>query len=467
MGAGEFVERHISAVIVTSKSVRGTDWSSVVSAIQTRLDAGAGASADEMRPLLKGLWVLRNLGDRKAEKSLKTLVSAGHIAHHLHQSAKHKEGAALCQFTMLVEDPSVMTPPAVGNSASGHQQLVNLLASSDKAVAKALCDTAQNFGKISQLFEIIDARGTCDPLLAECLRHIAEDDAPQALFTSEVVLKRWSQIQQSLSSDQGDRLFDQLIGRLADENDLCEALQGSEKGFATGDATLYWTIVRASSKNNAAFFSWCKAGLEGLGKDAWLADLKDTNECVWLACLLSDKGVRVKLTTHFGDALEDHAAEVLKGDRVPEDAVLKRWQDVLSFLDDSTRRALRARLLNVAINADGHLSEQFFEMYGGEIGSPEVLALNSRSVVGLFSPTVRERSLPGLKWLVEFFKNHIDFLSQASTDDNVGEFRTRLQDCVNAPTEDDARPLVDELASALGISAAVIESQLEASEGSN
>lgn len=464
VGAGEFAERHIAALIVTTKSLPKTDWSSVVSAIQTRLDAGTGTGADEMRPLLRGLWVLRNLGDGKATKSLKTLVNEGHIAHHLHQSAKHKEGAALCQFTMLVEDPSAATPPAIGNSASGHQHLINAIGSSDKAAAKMLCETIRKYGDISQVFQIIDARGSCEPLLASCMQSIAEGDAPQELFTNGIVLTRWSQIQQALASENDDRPFDQLIARLADEHGLCEDIQATEKGFATDDAILYWTIVRAASKDNVAFFNWCKAGLEGLSKDAWLSDLNDTNECVWLACMLSDKGVRVKLTTHFSDALEDHAEQVIKGNGVPEDAVLKRWPDVLSLLDDSTRRALQARLLNVAVSADGQLQGPFLGMYGGEFSSPSVLASNGRSVVGLFSPIVRERSLAGLKWLVEFFKNHEDFLSKVSANDNVGEFRTRLQDCVNNPTDDDAQPIIAELAGALGITAAVVESELGEAE---
>jgi hypothetical protein len=205
VGAGEFGERHIAALHVTTKSVAKADWSSIVSALQSRLDAGTGASADEMRPLLRGLWTLRNLGDGKATKALKTLVSSGHIAHHLHQSAKHKEGAALCQFTMLHEDSSAATPPAVGNSASGHQHLINALESSDKEAARVLCDTIQKYGSISKLFEIIDARGSCDPLLAICLQCIAEGDCPDELFTGEVISKRWGQIQDALTAERYNR----------------------------------------------------------------------------------------------------------------------------------------------------------------------------------------------------------------------------------------------------------------------
>ncbi len=466
VGKGEFSERHIATVIVTTKAAAKTDWSSVVTAIQNRLDANAGASADEMRPLLRGLWELRNLGDGKAAKSLKTLVNDGHIAHHLHQSAKHKEGAALCQFTMLHADPTVATPPAVANSASGHQLLTNALASSDKQTARMLCDTIQKYGSISELFEFIDARASCDPLLATCLLCIAEGEQPQELFTGEVILNRWEQIQDALPGGDDDRPFDNLIGTLADHNNLCDVVLANKKSFAAADAVLYWTIVLAGMVKRPEFYNWCKEGLERLDKDAWLSDLNRSDECVWLACLLSDKGVRATLTTHLADALAEHAAEVIKGENVLDEVVIERWHDVLSLLEENTRKALRARLLSVAIKANGHISDQFLAMYGDELARSDILASNSRTVSGLFSPIVRERTVLGLQWLVEFFKDNGDFLSMASSDDNVGEFQTRLQDCVNSPGNDEAQAIVEGLAKILGIAAVAVDDELDESDES-
>lgn len=464
VGEGEFSERQIATVIVTTQSVAGTNWSSVVSAIQTRLNANTGASADEMRTLLRGLWVLHKLGDGKAAESLKTLVTGGHIAHHLHQSAKHKEGAALCQFTMLHENPTAAAPPAIGNSASGHRQLTNALASSDKETGRMLCDTIQKYGSISKLFEVIDARGSYDPLLVTCLLCIAEGESPQEIFTGEVILDRWKHLQEALPDSGDNRPFDKLICRLVDENDLCDTVQTSEKGFATDDALLYWTIVQSAKVQKPEFYAWCKEGLESLDKDAWLADLNGTDECVWLACLLSDKGVRAALTTHFTDALAEHANEVIKGNNAPEKAVIERWQDVLSFVEEHTRKALRTRLLSVAIEADGQIAEQFLTMYGNEISSPDILASNSHTVSGLFSPIVRKRTAAGLKWLVEFFKNNGDFLSSAASDDNVGEFQTRLKDCANKPADDAAQPIVEELTEILGIEAVAVDNELDESD---
>lgn len=456
VGAGEFSERHIATLVVTTNSAAKTDWSSVVSAMQSRLDASTGAGVDEMRQLLRGLWILRKLSDGKAAKSITTLVTGGHIAHHLQQSAKHKEGAALCQFTILTEDPSVAVPPAVGNSTSGHTQLTNALALSDKEAARALCDTIREYGNVSQLFEIIDGRGSCDPLLAACLVRIADGERPQELFTGDVMLKRWAKISDAFTTDDDSGAFDKLVENLADKSGLCEVLERNEKGFTADDAELYWRVVRATTNENPTFYAWCKEGLEGLVKDEWLSDVNGTDECVWLACSLIDKGVRVNLTTHFADALEEHAADVIKGGNIPEDAVLGRWQDVLSLLEENTRKALGARLLSVAINSDGHLSEQFLAMYGTEIGRPDTLGANSRSVVGLFSPIVRERTLPSLQWLVNFFRNNQGFLGRASSSDNVGEFQTRLQDCVTTPVADDAQLIIGELAEILGIEAAAV-----------
>jgi hypothetical protein len=293
------------------------------------------------------------------------------------------------------------------------------------------------------------------------LRYVAGGETPQSLFTGEVILARWEQIQEALTIDDDNKLFDELITKLAQEHGLCDAIRNSEDGFNVADAELYWRIVRSASVDLPEFFNWCKDGLEHLDKDDWLSDLNDTDECVWLGCMLIDKGVKIALTTHFADALVDHAVSAIKGEKVSETAVIDRWQDVLSFLEQSTRMAIRPRLLSVALDADGIISKEFVTMYGVEIADREVLSTNNRSVEGLFSPIVRQRNIPGLTWLAASFNGTQEFLDALQSQSNTGEFRTRLQDCVNDPEEDEAQPLISQLANALGIEVAVPESDSE------
>lgn len=462
--AGEFSEEHIAIVEITSRSLEPAVWDTVANAIQSRLDANVGANSDESRRLIQCLWGLRRIESARSVKVSKALVSGGHVAHHMHQMAKHLDGKALCALTLLTEDASLPAPPGVGNSASGHQEFVNALGTRDSEFASHLCTAMRRYSRISQVLEIIDKRGSYDPLLAECLRYIAEGSNPEEVFTNDEFLNRWSEIQDALTVDDDDKGFDNLLVWLVEERNLCATIQADEDGFSVDDAVLYWNIVQAASELHQSFFIWCKEGVENLDQDQWINDLQGSHECIWLSCLLADKGVTIQLTTHFLDALVDNAKEVVKGNHVPEKAVLDKWQQVKSFLEQGTHRALRTRVLSIAIEADGNMPEQFVQMYGDEFSMIEVLEDNHHSVDGLFSPIVRHRNLPGLTWLKSVLTQTSGLLDTLASKQNIEEFKTRLQDCVNDPEDDEAQELIDEVAELVGV---LPEEQDEIDEGSS
>jgi len=458
VSSGEFSQLHVDAIRVTEACSLKAVWKELSEAIRQRLDASVAPSNAEITQLLRGANTLQNLGDSTAGSDLKELADGGHLMHHFYLASTEKEleCQSICMFSHLRKKPNASVPVAVGNSAAGHQQLLATLASNDESIASHLVSVLREYDGLNFLFDIADAREEYDPMIGCCLREIASGKIPQELFTPSIVLGRWQAIESTLDVDDNSSIFRPMIGLLARDTGLCEAIQSSDSGFDAADVRLYWTIVEEGKEDVQPFYEWCKTGLESLDRGAWLADLKDDCDCVWLACDLYEHGTRPELTTPFEDALVDHARLLVAGKHVPSDEVQNRWPNLLECLtDQSLRHALRKRLLDIVASCDGKVHECFFEMYGKEISEAQLLLTNDQTISGLFSPLLRTRPMAGLLWLKKVFEEQKDILNTASDEHAVQEFQTRLRDCLSDEDEDEARDLIGEIAEILGIEAAI------------
>ncbi len=457
---GEFSQLHIDAIRVTDVCPLKTTWKELALAIRQRLDASVSASSAEITQLLRGANTLQNLGSNEASSALKELGNGGHLMHHFHQASTQKdfECQSMCMFSYLKTKPDASVPAVAGNSAAGHQQLTVALSSNNESIATHLVSVLREYRELDILFSIADAREKYDPLVASCLRKIASGKTPQELFTPSIVLSRWRTLASTLDVDDESPIFGPMVGLLARDSRLCEAIQGSEGGFDPADAMLYWTIVEEAKKGLQPFCDWCKTELENLDREAWLADLKDDYDCAWLICELSEHGSRPELTTPFEDALVDHARLLVAGEHVPTDEVQNRWSILLECLaDQSLRHALQKRLLDIVVSCDGQVHESFFKMYGNEITDINLLLANDKTISGLFSPLLRTRPMAGLSWLKEV----VDILNTVSDEHAVQEFRTRLSDCLSDENEDEALNVIREIAEILGIEIAIPSEEKE------
>ncbi len=467
VNGGEFSQEHIDAVLVSDACPLKSSWNEVVTAVTTRLNAGNATETSEVRLLFEGLWELRNLESEEAKNSLNTLVTGGHVMHLLHQAVaqKDQECQAICIATSLREAPTAAVPPAVGNSAAGHAKLTNLLASSNKEIADQIVLLLRKHDELGILFDIADEKKSYDPLINACLRVVAESGSPQELFSCDVVLERWQAIQGALNTEDDDSCFESLLATLAAEHNLCQGIQEAENGFSPDGASLYWMIVTQTDGDIDTFVKWCKDGLGRMDATAWGADLQGEFDCVWLACNLADKGATPKLTTPLSDALADHARSLAAGEHVPEEAVLKRWQDLLGYLDENVRKTLRPRLLSVAVDAGGDIQEAFFQMYGDEIADSESLSGNDKTVPNLFAALVEKNNTSGLHWLKGFFESNKAFLDSVSSKSDAKAFETRLRDRLTSGGDGEAQTLVEEIAETLKIELPEDESEADDSEG--
>ena len=451
---GQFSQDHITTVRITHVSPLESSWAEVAASLRQRLDAAKDVPCNESHILFTGLCELRSIGCKEASVQLKDLADGGHILHHFHRatSENHPDSRAICAFTFLRERPGMKKPTAVGNSDAGHQSLTSALTADDKDLAASFITVAESFDDLTLLFRIATAGSNYPAFISECLRQIADSKTPQRLFTPNAVLERWKDLGAVLNTPEDDTGLSSLLGQLAIETDLCQSIQNREEAFVPEEAELYISIMEGAKEELPDFAKWCREGLEHMAKPLWAADLSGTFVCLRLPVNLSQHDNRPELPTAFSDALQDHASSLLAGNHVPPDDLADEWGTILDCMrDEGTRKVFRERLVDAAISQDGKLHGGFFEVYGDEIADPQTLVDNGQVVSHLFSAIIRERNVPGLRWLVGFIKENDGFLEKVQAEHTVQEFENRLRDCVTEPAEDEAQQFIDELADRLNV----------------
>lgn len=446
---GEFSNRQVPTIKVTSVCIPDFLWDELTQAIETRLNAQNCSGAPEAVDLLKGLWGISEIDESLAYDTLRKLVINGHLFHHF-QSAKEESELPLLLLSILRVSPSVENPQSVGNSNAGYQRFSKLMSKPSDDIAKEFMLTAELYSCTDIVWKVIESRGSVERFSASCIQLLADSGQPSQHFPAEVLIGKWRRIKEGLDKISNDSFYD-LLHRLSSSSDLLDVIVSSEHIFAPTDAELYWHIIKACDTSHGEFTRWCQNCVAGLSKDQWLEDLRSDQSCLRLLILSKSEASIPELTTPFSDALELHASEVLHGQEIPSDEVVQEWGTILSWIKGGTRIALRKRLLDIAISANGILTENFVTLYGDEIRSPEVIEGNAKSIEGLFSIILRERNAAGLDWLIKFIEAHPDLLNKLSPKFNVDDFLTRLQDNIDSPQDDDIQKKIDKLGNLLGL----------------
>jgi hypothetical protein len=157
------------------------------------------------------------------------------------------------------------------------------------------------------------------------------------------------------------------------------------------------------------------------------------------------------LKNQFQDALVQYAEEVATAQRVPIPEVQERGPEILGLLEAHSNKLLAARLLRQAVQTDGKCTDHFFEMFGDKINAAETLQKDPMIVVNLFSRLLAERKIGGLRWLKEILARDPKLLNSFDPD-SVEDFCSRLSDELTTPKNDDAHPVIGQIAEILGIS---------------
>jgi hypothetical protein len=453
--SGKFSDEAMSSIKITQQSLTNCDWTSLATIIQARISADQNPTSIETNFLLQGLSLLKKFGCAQAQISLQLLAANGHLMHRLHQT--HSENDNVCTARLLTafleQRPNAEKPTVIGNSEAGYANLVGLLAADNPDFAKQIVNTLDADNKINMLFDIVDKKGAYDPLIVACLRLIADNNAPERLFTQDVVMARWSDLWDHLNKDDDDDRFDRLLSYLCLNTQLV---------FDYRDAWLYFHICKVCS--SATFREWCQSGLEGLDAAVWKEQLhSNKNNGLDLLLFLIDAGMRIALKQPFQDALVNHAKSILTVSAKQANDFADQWPKLLDALGSTaSRELLRRRLLSEAMIQGGKCTDAFFQIYGDELLEDAASFYEEKDIVAnLFSPLLRERNISGLIWLNSIFVKIPNLLEKSADKVATDDFLERLQGELVKPSDegDQVHTLIVDIAKTLGISIDVVKEE--------
>ncbi len=317
--AGGFTnERYLDTIIPITRDYFPTrDWTPLAESIETRLQLGAGLASAEANQLLRTLYNLLLDGCVEVRRILDHLSRGGQLMHYLYQAQADgdKPCEAACIIAFLEERPDASpSPTGIGQFAAGQKVLATLLGEGDQHLAVEMSALMRTIKHTDLVLEVIAARKSFDLLAIECLRVAADADWAAELFTPQVVLESWHQLQEHLDeADSSDR-FLRLIGRVSDTQEFIPFIQAVQ--FKQDNAGLYLAIVRVSP--NQVFRDWCCRGLTNLDSASWKSALTSYDEVLKLALTLLELGASPRLNHHFQDALVEFAIEVARGESYAE-----------------------------------------------------------------------------------------------------------------------------------------------------
>jgi hypothetical protein len=453
VASGSFGDEHLAILRVTDQTLIATNWTSFTSSVRQRLDAGTNAACAEVQSLLPALRELAGAGRGEAQSAIDDLGGNGHLLHYLHKA--DSEGnpicSAECAFAFLSLRPNGEKPPAVGNSDVGLKALNKKhLANPDQDFCSAFYGTVMKVGSHLWLFKLIDARDKIDPLVAWCLRRLADEEHPEAKFSSETLIKRWNEYRDALVDSEHPERFSQLVCSLSNESDLVSHLQSQP--FSIDKVELYRAASQGSAEKSPEFGRWCRRGISEQPTDTWKFDFQGGFLLTRFALEQIEKNEPIPLGTAFEDSVVDYAKEVANGSQMPPDDIVRRWDQLLDSISEiATRKVLTDRIVDTAVESNGKVSEGFIALFRKDLTNVDALVSNERIVSHLFSPIVRERNVPGLKWLQEFLVENSSFLDRVSSEHTIQEFENRLRECIHNQQGGEADGLIRSIAQLLNI----------------
>ncbi|WP_417737037.1 P-loop NTPase fold protein [Rosistilla oblonga] len=453
VASGEFSATDVVAIKVTEKCTLKCDWQPLCTAIKDRLDSGQSATGAECSNLCQALFQLEAMGVEASTSTQTTLCRSGHLLHHFHQakSQNNASGQASIVLSFVRKYPNLKKTTTAGNSDTGHQMLVATMSETDDEVATELHSLATRYGLLPDLLKVIQESDEPHALLIAVLKLVADSDSPELVFSPNVISDNWSSLRAQLNEKGTITRFQNLVGTLAKANGLCECLQ--DAGFGPEASLLYLDTIRGAKGAIPEFVKWLRDGLQGMGKDEWLADLVGNNANCAVCIELSQQGNAPELTISFADALRDHAEAIVKGKDIPTAWIAKKWSVVVGCIDDAsgTRKVLREHLIDIASSAKGAISDEFFDMYGSEIDDSRILAAQAHVLSRFFTPLISENHERGLSWIEGFAKRNPNFIAEVEAEHTAQDFTIRLQEFVDGPSENEGHETIASIAAHFGI----------------
>lgn len=400
------------AVVRTIAVTKGVSWGPLIASVVGRLRAEATTDPSDYAGLLEFLDELAQR-DEKAKSALAELTEPGHLLHHLVAAGQQErvKTIAWILYCYASHRPALEVPTGVGQSAAGFVELEKTLREGVANRAKPFVEVLSSQGALPLLFNVAEARGQVDPLVAECLRLVAASAKRASLFDANV-FRQWNKDLLDVlrggsdDEDEDEDAYGQLVHSLVNDSDLATAIQDGD--FEPELDQLYLAVLAADMADDTAFGEWCARGISALTKEGWSRVLLEQPGILDLLLLLllrlrGDDAASIELKTPFLDALVEHARTIARRGKHPRADLRKRWSEVLDCLAPPLRPGLGRGLWESIVSGTGPIPDSFIRMYGREMVATAKDA-DARVRISLAARVLKDPSAQSLDWLLDILK---------------------------------------------------------------
>lgn len=450
--AGQCAGEHVDSIQLLRNRQPGPTWEVVVAALAARLAAGVGAGTEEVSMLLGALLELRDMPSASA--ALKSLSSAGHLAHHL-VAATGEAGRptlARCVYVLGMRTPAFGPPDTnVGQSSTGHAQLRQHLSNPPAGLPESLAELLISYEDKRWLFAALDSTPGCEALVGRTASAIVELDQAHDFFAPSDVLEHWALFEEYTDHEK-------LVVAVGADGRLSEELRSRE--FDVAKIALVEALV-ASGPHDQSLLDWTSARLQEVSRDEWVEQLKSNGTLLRLAIACANKDKAVDLRGNFREAMGALAEDLAGGSpptEIPWDAEKAK---VFSLLDAANRNVLRDGLTGILERHPSHAPAVFFNLFGDEISADKRLQGNATLATTVLVPLLGARNPAGLAWVHDLLEADPALLSQAKPNHRHA-FEGELSHALRDGADDDAQAAVRKIAATLGVKPA---QPVESTEG--
>ena len=440
---GEFIDVYGRAIGLLTLIRQDWNWLPLIQTLQQRLSTQDTLKPSELKGCLKALLYLDKRGIQQAKNALKELSNQGHLLHHLyHANNRHDhEALALCLLPILEHVPTGQFSSMPGQASAGNRVYQQLLNRPPEEVVEELAKQAREFEKGDVLLQ--SGTGQSQHIIARVLQRVVERGEITNFLSSEAVIEHYEILRGILS-----KKLQFLVGQLIEESGFLRELV--EEEFSEELTDLYVLALENGEGRQGfeEFQEFLAKSLQEIPKEKWEDELAEEGQLVKLVVTLIQKGVAVKLSGEFHDALLKHAKLVLEEEVYPEE-FLDQWNKVFEALEEDYQitflRYLRDELIKQPDNDGGLL----LKLYGSQLlRRLEILEEKSDDVVRLWFKGILNRQNPEeLSWLKQALNKARIYQNCPSETQKV--FREEIQRAWEE-AEDEIKEYLKEIAEAIG-----------------
>ena len=415
----------------------------------SNLQDGGYNNSDQIVLMLKVIR-LSKAADLLTDDQYIGLATGGWLLHHLYFAVASQDAEAVgeCMFAFLRSVPEATESEQFGESASGYQNLHEILEDPEivPGAVEHFTALAKEYREIASVLAMAKGRLPIPAfLLAVAKTLLISDDVS---ISTELVRNHWAVIQNVLRGNEDEwQDVESFIKGLREIDGLVDDIVSG--AFLVAEGGLYLVLIRSDA--NTTFETWCANGLASVKEDAWLSSITSSGDLVLLAYELKKRRPSLTLGIDYSDALLKHVANIAQGtERSLSD---ETWRALFGLLNAEHQDLIPRRAYEILKSSNGEASEEFFELLGDTLSDRGLLIKDADFIDQVCRRIVVADNSAGIRWIAGIAETHPSLFTANDDSSAFVDLQGRILRRIEVAEEDGSTlPNLKRIASALGFS---------------